>query len=599
MPRGGPPTIRRVGGLPRGICGKMTLVSVSAAPPRATAPPAGAQQRPLAVQGAIAASAAAAAGLATLTTVAAIGWITAPHVGLGAGLPGVLRTAGVLWLVAHHVGVTVEGFGRIGLLPLGLVLLPGLLLIKAGRWLAQAAKVTTLRRAAKATAAIAGPYATLTGAVALGSGSEKVTPELWQAVLAGFLIAAAAGGLGIARGLVRNQGTRLTKLIPARPRSVLLGIVATAAVLTACGALLAGGSMIAHLDEYKKATDALDPGPGGAFLLLLAGLCYAPNAIIWSIAYMLGPGFAFGAGTMVAPTGSALGVLPSFPMLAALPSGLHQGAPVPLALAVLAAPYAAGVLGGLVTIRVAPTYSLEAGPMWGFATGALTGIIVGAAAAFSGGPLGSGRLQVTGPSGLQTAIVAVLEIGVSASVTAGAANWLVLRERKPLEPQHYESAEPEGHVIYMDPWAEDDELPAHTGDEVVDRVTELGLARLPRGHRVRPVKAVPVRRQLRPEHAERDQHQPAEPHPEHAQHDAADRAPRPPGTATSSPAQRGHAKPQRDTAEQERHGQHINGAGKITDQRYPEQAEYAKHERGPRALLVLRSRVSRTSHDVL
>jgi hypothetical protein len=273
---------------------------------------------------------------------------------------------------------------------------------------------------------------------------------------------------------------------------------------------------------------------------------------------------------------------------------------VPLALAVLAAPYAAGALGGLVTIRVAPTFSLEAGPMWGFVTGALTGIIVGAAAAFSGGPLGSGRLEVTGPSGLQTAIVAVLEIGVSASVTAGIANWLVLRKRKPAEPQHYESAEPEGHVIYMDPWAEDDdELPANTADDGVDRVTELALARLPRGHRVRPVEAVTVRRQLRPEHAERDQHQPAEPHPEHAKHDAADRAPRPPGTAPSRPPQRGHAEPQRNTAEQERHGQHINGAGKVTDQRYPEQAEYTKHERGPRALLVLGSRVSRTSHDVI
>jgi hypothetical protein len=448
---------RRAFGVPRGFCGKMTLVSVSAAPPRAAAgggAPVG--TRPLAAQGAIAASAAAAAGLAVLTTITAIGWITAPHVGLGAGLPGVLRTAGVLWLVAHHVGVTVEGFGRIGLLPLGLVLLPGFLLVKAGRWLAQAAQISTLRRAAKATAAIAGPYATLTGGVALASGSARVTPELWQAVLAGMLLASAAGGLGVARGLVRNQDVKLASLIPARPRSVLLGIAASASLLTVCGAVLAGGSLAAHLNEYKEATDALNPGPGGALLLLLAGISYAPNAIIWSIAYMLGPGFAFGAGTMVAPTGSAVGVLPEFPMLAALPAGLHKGAPVPLALAVLAAPYLAGALGGLVTIRVAPSYTLEAGPLWGFAAGAVTGVITGAAAAFSGGPIGSGRLTVTGPSGLQTAIVAVLEIGVSASVTAGAVNWLILRKRKPVEPVPYEQPEPEGHVIYMDPWAEDD-----------------------------------------------------------------------------------------------------------------------------------------------
>ena len=49
--------------------------------------------RPLVVTGGIAAFAAAASGLAALTTLTAIGWITAPHVGLGTGLGGVLRTA--------------------------------------------------------------------------------------------------------------------------------------------------------------------------------------------------------------------------------------------------------------------------------------------------------------------------------------------------------------------------------------------------------------------------------------------------------------------------------------------------------------------------
>lgn len=424
---------------------------------RSASPQVEAAQRPLVVTGAVAASAAAAAGLATLTTVTAIGWITAPHVGLGAGLPGVLRTAGVLWLVAHHVGVTVHGFGQIGLLPLGLVLLPGFLLVKAGRWLVQAADVTTLRRAGKATAALAGPYATLTGGVALASGSAKVDPSLWQAVLAGFLLAAVAGGIGVARGLVRTRGVRLMSLVNPRPRSVILGVAAAMAVLAACGAVLAGGSLAGHLHQYREATDALNPGLGGSVLLLLAGISYAPNAVIWSIAYMLGPGFAFGWGTMVAPTGSALGVLPAFPMLAALPGGLHKGAPAPLAVAVLAAPYLAGILGGVVTIRVAPSYTLEGAPLWGFVTGGVTGLVTGAAAAFSGGPLGSGRLAIIGPDGLQTALVAVLEIGVSASVVAGATNWLIFRNRKPDAGIPYQQPEPEGHVIYMDPWAEDDD----------------------------------------------------------------------------------------------------------------------------------------------
>jgi hypothetical protein len=443
-------------------------VSTSAHSPAVAAPEATRQrvQRPMLAAGAVAAGAAAASGLAVLTTIAAIGWITAPHVGLGAGLPGVLRTAGVLWLVGHHVGLTAQGFGQIGLLPLGLVALPGFLLVRAGRWMVQAARITDLRRASHAVLALAGPYATITGAVALASDSPRVQPSLWQAVLAGVLIAGVAGGIGVARELSKSgQPGELARMVTARPRSVIGGVAASTAVLVACGALLAGGSLAAHLHEYRAATDQLNPGPGGSALLLLAGIGYAPNAIAWSIAYMLGPGFAFGAGTMVGPTGSALGPLPSFPMLAALPGGIHGGPPAPLAFAVLAAPYLAGVVGGLVMVRITPTVALEAAPLWGFATGSITGLLTGVVAAFSGGPLGSGRLADVGPNGLQTALVAVLEIGVTSAVVAGGANWLVFRKRRVAEPppqEHRtditdETDDAGGHRIYIDPWAEEED----------------------------------------------------------------------------------------------------------------------------------------------
>src|ERR1700742_3458718 len=100
--------------------------------------------RPILIAGGIAALAAAASSLAVLVLVTLIGWITAPHVGVGSGLPGVLRSAGLLWLVAHHVEITVRGVGRIGLLPLGLVLLPGALLERAGRWMTHEGHVKRL-----------------------------------------------------------------------------------------------------------------------------------------------------------------------------------------------------------------------------------------------------------------------------------------------------------------------------------------------------------------------------------------------------------------------------------------------------------------------
>ena len=133
--------------------------------------------RPLVVTGGIAAFAASASGLAALTTLTAIGWITAPHVGLGTGLGGVLRTAALLWLVAHHVGLTVHGAGRIGLLPLGLVLLPGALLALAGRWVVRVGAITRLRHVGYAAIALALPYTLLAGALAVASRNSRGRPH--------------------------------------------------------------------------------------------------------------------------------------------------------------------------------------------------------------------------------------------------------------------------------------------------------------------------------------------------------------------------------------------------------------------------------------
>ena len=428
--------------------------------------------------GGIAACAAAASGLAVLTTLTAIGWITAPHVGIGSGLGGVLRTAAMLWLVAHHVGFTVRGAGKIGMLPLGLVLLPGALLAMAGRWVVRVGGVTRLRHVGYAAVALALPYTLLSGALALASRTPVASPSLWQAMTAAFLLAFVAGGLGAARGLA--PWSRLVRLLSARPRSIVLGVFGSCAVLAMSGALLAGGSLALHLSQVRAASDALSPGLGGAALLLLAQIAYVPNAVIWAVAYALGPGFAFGAGTVVAPTGSALGSVPIFPMLAALPTTARPaGIGGVISILVLAVPYLAGTFGGVVTVRIDPTPQLEAAPLWGFVTGVATGALAGLAAAFSGGPLGDGRLATVGPSGLQVGVVAVLEIGVTSAVAAGAANWLLLRAAvrrrtralgdagadadipaAPSQPASVivdESDDADGHRIYLNPWAAEEE----------------------------------------------------------------------------------------------------------------------------------------------
>jgi hypothetical protein len=416
--------------------------------------------RPLIVTGAIAACAVTATGLMTLTPLVLAGWIAAPHAGIG--LPGVLRTATGLWLVAHHVGFALHGAGRIGMLPLGLVLVPGALLWRAGRWVVQAGQVTRLGDVGYAALALAAPYAALCGALALASRSSLASPSLSQAVVAGFLLALCAGGLGGAKALA--PWGRLARLLPPRTRSVVLGTAGVLAVLTAGGAALAGGSLAAHMSTFRSLDTALAPGLVGAVLLLLVQLAYVPNAVGWAVCYTLGPGFAFGAGTVVAPTGAALGPLPAFPMLAAMPAGAGA-VPGWVSVVVLLLPYLAGAFGGILLVRAAPVPAVEIAPLWGFACGVAAGAVIAVLAAFSGGPLGSGRLISVGPSPWQSGLIATLEVGVASAVAAGLVNWLRLRRNPGLAglagaalPRRAGAsrvsapADSDGHRIFVNPW---------------------------------------------------------------------------------------------------------------------------------------------------
>jgi hypothetical protein len=106
---------------------------------------------------------------------------------------------------------------------------------------------------------------------------------------------------------------------------------------------------------------------------------------------------------------------------------VHTSLPPWLSAGVLALPYLAGCVAGLIVARTAPTPVLEAAPLWGLACGGLTGVTLGVLAAFAGGPLGNGRLAAVGPSPWQVTLVAALETGVAAAITAGVTNWLGIR----------------------------------------------------------------------------------------------------------------------------------------------------------------------------
>ena len=416
------------------------------------------------------ACAAAGIGLGAMTILALVGWIAAPHPALG--LVGVLRTAAVLWLVGHHVAVQVKGAGRIGMLPLGLVLLPGTLLWWAGRSVARGQLLTGPRQVTSAAIAVAVPYSLIAGALAIASRSALAAASLPQAVVAGFGVAFVAAWFGAARAL--SSWRKLGALMSDRSRSILVGSVGSLAVLGAAGALTTAVALAHHAHQFAGLYGLLGPGIVGAGLLLLAQLAYLPNAVLWAIAYMLGPGFSVGTGTIVSPTGSVVGPVPAFPMLAALPAGPHGSDPGWLAAVMLAIPYLAGAVGGLLVVRHVWQVAADSAAIRGFCSGIFSGAVLGGLAAFAGGPLGNGRLSAVGPSAWQVATVATLEVGIAAAVSAGAARWWYGRTRRLAQPFSADGAissaatattatrpaageqgDPEegGHVIFLNQWA--------------------------------------------------------------------------------------------------------------------------------------------------
>lgn len=359
--------------------------------------------------------------LAVVTTIAITAWAAAPHGGFGDEIGDVLRAAAQFWLAAHHVGVEVAG-ERVGLLPLGLIALPGAFLLRSGDWLARVTQVNRVRQVPAVVLGLGLPYAGLATLVAWLSATDKAPQSPAMAAAAGFGVGCCAGGAGV----IRTIGVRrVLALLPEWVRRLALAAAGGVASLVVAGSLLVGLSLVLHLSRAREAAEMLAPGMVGGALLLLLQIALVPNAICWGIAYVLGPGFTVGTGTFVAPTGVRVAELPALPLFAAIPE--HETA-VPVSVTVFAAPVVAGVVTGVLVVRESQVGHRGAGlarvetestrAVWGLASGGCVGLVIGVLAALSAGPLGVDRLAFVGPSAWKVALVAVAELGSVAAVTA-------------------------------------------------------------------------------------------------------------------------------------------------------------------------------------
>lgn len=368
--------------------------------------------------GLVAAGWAAGAGLVTLGVPVLLAWATDSRSGSGAA--AATKSIGQLWLLAHGASLSVPE-GTVGLTPLALVLLPLALLHRAGRHGARTLEVRGLRQATALVVATGFPYALLAAVVAAVSATDVVHPAPVQAVVGGLVV----GLLGSAAGVLREA--RLlgeTRRLPARVRHVGAGAAVAVATLLGAGALLAVVSFLQHAGRATSLASATDPGLVGGLTLFATSLALVPNAAVWGVAWLSGPGFVVGAGTAVGPFGTTLGPVPALPLLAALPTA---EAPTWLGWVVLLVPLGAGALGGVLLGR-----RVVDGPgraaLDGLLVGVVAGVGMGVLAVLSAGPLGGERMAALGPSWWEVGLAVAAEVGVGAAAAAA----FVRRQWRPL-----------------------------------------------------------------------------------------------------------------------------------------------------------------------
>jgi hypothetical protein len=377
------------------------------APPRRRGPPAAPRpkvhRRSRVLVGIGSALAAAAAGLLVVEAVAMMCWIGETRT--AAPLTVVLRTGAAFWLLGNGGRLHLPA-GTAALIPLGLSILFFAFAARSGASVARLRPAGPRRRTLLICALAVGiPYALIAALVARVDSGGGLRTSVVSALVGAFVLSFAAAAVGAARELP------LAVPRPSPARAIASGVAVAAGVVVAVCALLAAGMLLEHISDVDALARPARAGAVGGFGLLTLQAALAPNVTVWTASYLLGPGFAVGAGTTVSPTGVHLGDVPALPMLAGLPSG---PAPWPFYLLFLVPP-AAGVLGGVVAVRRMPrTPGLPVALLLGGGIAAVTAVLALAAAALSGGPVTRGRLATVGPSAWQTAIAAGLEVGVPA-----------------------------------------------------------------------------------------------------------------------------------------------------------------------------------------
>jgi hypothetical protein len=244
--------------------------------------------------------------LLPVSFIALLDWATAGSATGNTGDP--LRAALWIWIGAHQIPFSLSlppsGLaGYLSYLPLGALVFP-VLAIRNGitRTIERLDNDSSLVGPARAIFAIG--YTLFALLASVFSKTESIKP-VWYFALLYVLPFTLLVGSTVGRKVALGKGF----LFGSRIIALLLGV----------SSIIFGLMLLLNISMVKDITTVLQPGIFGGLLLLLLNILYIPNAVVATLSYFSGVGFAVGTGTLVSPFSHRLNKIPAMPLLGALP----------------------------------------------------------------------------------------------------------------------------------------------------------------------------------------------------------------------------------------------------------------------------------------
>lgn len=273
----------------------------------------------------------------------------------------------------------------------------------------------------------------LGGLLAISSTDDVLSPSALQAFLLPGLVygfglvlgvirgrhripAGAEGRIGrIADGIQDRLDERFDRFDRAVFTAALRGGVAAVTGIIGVSAVLLGLLVLVNFGLVTSLYQSAQLGVAGGAVTTLAQIAFIPNLVVWTASWLIGPGFALGAGSSISPVNTIVGPVPGLPILGAVPSGDFAFGFLGLLVPVLIGFFAATLVRPRLVAALAGR-SLVRRLLAAVGIGVVAGVTLGLLAWFSGGAIGPGRLADVGPNPWLVAVFATVEVTIAAAI---------------------------------------------------------------------------------------------------------------------------------------------------------------------------------------